>query len=61
MSSDAVWNCTPRRSTLEPLRELCHQHGFDGDDAAQVIAAQMAGTNAGDYFAFLVYFTPSER
>ncbi len=45
--------------TLAPLRELCHQHGFDGSDAVQVIAAQMAGTHAGDYFAFLVYFTPS--
>ena len=45
-------------ATLEPLRELCHHHGFDGSDAAQVIAAQLAGTNAGDYFAFLIYFTP---
>ena len=44
--------------TLEPLRELCHQHGFDGSDAVQVIAAQMAGSRAGDYFAFLIYFTP---
>ena len=44
--------------TLEPLRELCHHHGFDGGDAVQVIAAQMAGTNAGDYFAFHIYFTP---
>ena len=44
--------------TLEPLRELCHHHGFDGSDAVQVIAAQMAGTNAGDYFAFHIYFTP---
>ncbi len=45
-------------TTLQPLRELCHQHGFDGSDPAQVIAAQMAGSRAGDYFAFLVYFTP---
>ena len=45
--------------TLEPLRELCHQHGFDGNDAVQVIAAQMAGSRAGDYFAFLIYFTPT--
>ena len=44
--------------TLEPLRELCHHHGFDGSDAVQVIAAQMAGTNAGDYFAYHIYFTP---
>lgn len=46
-------------ATLGPLRELCRQHGYDGSDVAQVIAAQMAGTQAGDYFAFLVYFTPS--
>ena len=45
--------------TLAPLRELCHQHGFDGGDAVQVIAAQMAGSRAGDYFAFLIYFTPT--
>ncbi len=45
--------------TVAPLRELCHQHGFDGGDAVQVIAAQMAGTSAGDYFAFLIYFTPT--
>ena len=44
--------------TLQPLRELCRQHGFAGDDIVQVIAAQMAGTRAGDYFALLVYFTP---
>jgi len=45
--------------TLEPLRELCHQHGFDGSDAVGLIAAQMAGSRAGDYFAFLIYFSPS--
>ena len=45
--------------TLEPLRELCHQHGFDGGDAVGVIAAQLAGSRAGDYFAFLIYFTPT--
>ena len=45
--------------TLEPLRELSHHHGFDGSDVVQVIAAQMAGTYAGDYFAFLIYFTPN--
>ncbi len=46
-------------ATLEPLRELCHQHGFDGSDAVGVIAAQMAGSRAGDYFAFLIYFSPT--
>ena len=46
-------------ATLEPLRELCLQHGFDGSDAVGVIAAQMAGSRAGDYFAILIYFSPS--
>ncbi len=41
--------------TLAPLRELCQQHGYDGADLAQVIAAQLASTRAGDYFAFLIY------
>ena len=49
------------QTTLEPLRELCQQHGYDGSDVVQVIAAQMAGTHAGDYFAFLVYFTPNDE
>ncbi len=48
-------------ATLQPLRELCQQHGYDGGDLAQVIAAQMAGTHAGDYFAFLLYFSPDDE
>ncbi len=47
------------QATLDPLRALCRQHGYDGSDMIQVIAAQMAGTQAGDYFAFLIYFTPN--
>jgi len=46
-------------TTLDPIRELCRQHGYDGNEVIQVIAAQMAGTHAGDYFAFLIYFTPT--
>ena len=46
-------------TTLEPIQELCKQHGYDKDDIVQVIAAQMAGTHAGDYFAFLIYITPN--
>ena len=48
-------------TTLDPLRELCQQHAYDGGDVVQVIAAQMAGTHAGDYFAFLIYFTPNDE
>ena len=49
---------TADERTLQPLRELCRQHGYDGGDVVQVIAAQMAATQAGDYFALLNYFTP---
>ena len=48
-------------AALDPLRELCRQHGYDGGDMIQVIAAQLAGTQAGDYFAFLIYFTPDSE
>jgi transaldolase / glucose-6-phosphate isomerase len=48
-------------TTLNPIRELCKQHGYDKTNMIQVIAAQMAGTHAGDYFAFLIYITPSEE
>ena len=47
-------------TTLNPIRELCKQHGYDKDDVIQVIAAQMASTHAGDYFSFLIYITPTE-
>jgi len=48
-------------TTLNPLRELCNQHGYDKVDMIQVIAAQMASTHAGDYFAFLIYITPTDE
>jgi transaldolase / glucose-6-phosphate isomerase len=47
-------------TTLNPIRELCKQHGYDKTDMMQVIAAQMAGTHAGDYFSFLLYITPTD-
>lgn len=43
--------------TANPLHELCRSHGYDPNSRTQVLAAQMAGTHAGDYFAFLVYLT----
>lgn len=46
--------------TLNPLRELCAQHGYNNQDMVQVMAAQIVGTNAGDYFALLAYAAPSE-
>lgn len=48
-------------ATASPLRELCRSHGYDPSSRTEVLAAQMAGTHAGDYFAILVYFTPDEK
>lgn len=42
-------------NTLLPLRELCRQHGYDSESRTELLAAQFAGTHAGDYFALLVY------
>jgi len=47
-------------TTVEPLREMCRAHGYDPNSRTEVLAAQIAGTHAGDYFAFLCYFTPDE-
>ncbi|GAB1421026.1 bifunctional transaldolase/phosoglucose isomerase [Anaerolineales bacterium] len=48
-------------TTLDPLRTLCHAHGYDNTSLVEVLAAQFAGTHASDYFAFLVYVTPDEE
>lgn len=48
-------------TTVAPLRELCRAHGYDDNSRTEVVAAQFAGTNAGDYFAFLIYFTPDNE
>jgi transaldolase / glucose-6-phosphate isomerase len=42
-------------AALAPLTELCAAHGFDNRVLTDLIAAQILGTNAGDYFAFLAY------
>lgn len=45
--------------TISPLRELCREHGYDSSSLTQVIAAQILGTMAGDYFALLAYLPPT--
>lgn len=45
---------------LNPLKELSEQHGYNSQDVVQLLAAQIAGTNAGDYFAVLAYLPSSE-
>jgi len=47
--------------TASPLREMCRSHGYDPNSRTEVLAAQMAGTHAGDYFSLLVYFSPTEE
>lgn len=48
-------------TTVAPLREMCRAHGYDPNSRTEVLAAQIAGTRAGDYFALLCYFTPTEE
>ncbi len=45
--------------TRKPLRELCAQHGFNAESLVDVLAAQLIGTHAGDYFALLAYVNPT--
>lgn len=47
--------------TLAPLRELCRSHGYDPNSRTEMLAAQIAGTHAGDYFALLCYFSLDEK
>jgi transaldolase/glucose-6-phosphate isomerase len=48
-------------NTIAPLREMCRSHGYDPNSRTEVLAAQIAGTKSGDYFALLCYFTPDEE
>ncbi|QPC84337.1 bifunctional transaldolase/phosoglucose isomerase [Phototrophicus methaneseepsis] len=48
-------------TTVAPLRELGRAHNYDEESRTQVLAAQITGTNTGDYFALLVYLTPDEE
>ena len=43
------------RAALTPLTELCEAHGFNKNSLTDLIAAQIIGTHAGDYFALLAY------
>ncbi|MGB1286269.1 MAG: bifunctional transaldolase/phosoglucose isomerase, partial [Aggregatilineales bacterium] len=47
-------------NTLAPLRELCRAHSYNPESRTEVLAAQIAGTHAGDYFTVLAYLTPDE-
>jgi transaldolase/glucose-6-phosphate isomerase len=47
--------------TIAPLREMCRAHGYSETSRTELLAAQMAGTHAGDYFAVLAYLTPNEE
>jgi transaldolase/glucose-6-phosphate isomerase len=45
--------------TLAPLRELCAQHGYNSNSLTELLAAQLVGTHAGEYFALLAYLPPT--
>ncbi|NWF70049.1 MAG: bifunctional transaldolase/phosoglucose isomerase [Chloroflexi bacterium] len=46
--------------TLRPLRELASAHGHSLDSIAGVLETQMNATRAGDYFALLAFWPPSD-
>lgn len=46
-------------TTLNPLRELSRAHNYQIDTETGLLGAQMAGTQAGDYFAILAYINPT--
>lgn len=47
-------------TTLAPLRAVGSQHGFDAKNLIQLLAGQILGTQAGDYFAILAYLPPTD-
>ncbi|RMF82247.1 MAG: bifunctional transaldolase/phosoglucose isomerase [Chloroflexi bacterium] len=40
---------------MNRLSELCSQHNYNSDEMTSLLAAQINGTRAGDYFALLAY------
>jgi hypothetical protein len=48
-------------NTLKPLRELCAQHRYDATSRTELLAAQITGTKAGDYFAILAYLPQTKE
>jgi transaldolase/glucose-6-phosphate isomerase len=45
--------------SIDILHELVNQHGFDQDNLVQVVAAHLAASSAGDYYALLAYVNPT--
>ncbi|MEO0560651.1 MAG: bifunctional transaldolase/phosoglucose isomerase [Chloroflexota bacterium] len=54
MSSDNV-QLFIEAKTLAPLNEMVASHNFDANSLVELLAAQVLGTEAGDYFALLTY------
>ncbi len=46
-------------TTISPLRELARAHNYDADSRKEFLAAQIIGSQAGDYFAILAYLNPT--
>jgi transaldolase / glucose-6-phosphate isomerase len=48
-----------QEATLRPLKELCRAHNFDQDSVVNIVAAQILGTESGDYVSLLAYAQPT--
>jgi len=48
-------------STVRPLKELCRAHNFDETSMVDLLAAQILGTESGDYYALLAYAPTTEE
>jgi transaldolase / glucose-6-phosphate isomerase len=46
-------------ATLAPMRELCRAHGYNPESRTELLAAQLAGMQSGDYIAILAYLPPN--
>ncbi len=46
---------------LTVLNEFCKSHNYDASDPVALLAAQIIGTRAGDYFGLLAYTPMNER
>lgn len=46
-------------TTLNPLHEICRAYAYNAQSVVELLAAQIAGTEAGDYFGILAYVNPT--
>lgn len=46
-------------TTAHPLQEMCRAYDYDVNSVVGLLAAQIVGTEAGDYFGILAYLNPT--